>query len=1051
MSPLSPWNGAASSGAVVGLLLLLFAGPALFAQGRTATLSGSVLDGAGGAVPGAVVTVEDLATGLERTTETDSLGGYRIPLLDPGAYRIEARSDGFKAAVVESVELAVDHATVVDIRLEIGQVVESMTVQADPALVSVSPGTVASLVDRETTDTLPLNGRDYVQLAALQLGAVQATAQISNSNNGRGLHLSIAGSRPQQNNFRLDGVSISDYTGSTPGSASGLNLGVEAIEEFSVLSNAYSAQYGRAAGGVINAVTRSGSNDFHGSGYWFHRNDNLDARNFFDREKPEFRRNQYGAALGGPIRENRTFFFANYEGLREERGRTTINTTFSDAARRGELTSGTVPVDPAAAQVVDLYPRANGETLGDTALFIFPNNVVGDEDFFVTRIDENLSDNDRLFFRYTLGDSELADQSAFAISDRQNGNRNQSASLEHTHIFSPTLFNSMRLGFNRSFTVSGLNEARVSGADDPALRFVPGARGMGILNISGLTNFPGGSGGEDTDIHAFNSFQLYDDATWNRGRHLFRFGFALERTHLNIDSQNSASGEYRFRGVSQFLQNIPDRFRAQLPSSDTIRGFRQWIVSGYAEDSYRVTQRLVLDLGVRYEFTTVPTEVNGKISNLDEITSPVHRVGDPLFDNPAKKNFAPRIGLAWDATGDGSTTVRAGYGIFHDLLLSPYLLLQGTRNPPFFVRANLRALDPGDFPNQGFPKLGNTGVADTRAERIPRDIGQPYVQQWNLMLTQRLPGETVFETGYLGSRGVRLSLIVEDANLVPAEVQPDGRLFFPADGEKINPNFAFVRDRIFEGSSFYHAWQSRLRKRFSHGLQFQGTYTFAKSIDDGSNTFAATEAVNAMNLPVPGNARFNRGLSNHDVRHSANLYAFWDVPYGSDAPLAALFANWRISPIMTYASGAPFSAAIDYDAARTQTARPDRRGGLRPDANPNFSGDATTGDPRGWMNLDAFSRPTPGFLGTLGRNTLTGPNLINFDLSLSKSVPTSWLGEGGALEFRAEFFNLFNRTNFDLPIGRTEVFSEDGLIEDAGRITSSRESREIQLGLKLRF
>lgn len=1026
-------------------------GAPLFGQGRTATLTGVVMDATGAAVPGATVEATGHSTSVERRTESDRLGGYRIPLLDPGTYRVEVRSDGFKAAVLDSVELAVDHATVLDISLEVGQVVETTTVTATPALVAVSSGAVASLVDRATTETLPLNGRDYVQLAVLQVGATQARAQINNSNNGRGMHLSIAGSRPQQNNFRLDGVSVSDYSGATPGSASGLNLGVEAIEEFSVLSNAYSAQYGRAAGGVMNAVTRSGSNDFHGSGYWFHRNDNLDARNFFDREKPEFRRNQFGAALGGPMRENRTFFFANYEGLREERGRTTINTTLSEAARRGDLTSGRVQVDAAAARVVDLFPRPNGPTLGDTALFIFPNNVVGDEDFFVTRVDENLSESDRLFFRYTLADSVLADQSAFAISDRDNSNRNQSASLEHTHVFSPSVFNSIRLGFNRSFTVSGLTTARVAGADDPALRFVPGRDGMGILDITGLTNFPGGSGGEDVDVHAFNSFQFYDDATWNRGRHLFRFGAAIERTHLNIDSQNSASGEYRFRGISQFLTNVPDRFRAQLPSSDTIRGFRQWILSGYAEDSFRVSPRLVLDLGLRYEFTTVPTEVNGKISNLDEITSPVHRIGDPLFDNPSKKNFAPRLGLAWDARGDGSTTVRAGYGIFCDLLLSPYLLLQGTRNPPYFIRANIRGLDPGDFPSEGFPKLGNTGVADTRAERIPRDIGQPYVQQWNLTVAQRLPGDTVLESGYVGSRGVRLSLIVEDANLVPAQVQPDGRLFFPEDGAKINPNFAFVRDRIFEGSSFYHAWQTRLKRRFSRGLQFQGTYTFAKNIDDGSNTFAATEADNAMNLPIAGNSRFNRGLANHDVRHSANLYAFWDVPYRRAAPLSTVFADWRISPIFTYASGTPFSAALDYDAARTQTARPDRRGGLRPDANPNFNGDVITGDPSGWINLNAFSRPTPGYLGTLGRNTLRGPNLINFDLSLAKSVPAGWLGESGFVEFRAEFFNLFNRTNFDLPVGRTEVFSEDGLIEDAGRITSSGESREIQLGIKLRF
>ncbi len=316
-----------------------------------------------------------------------------------------AKKHGFRSSTHQGVVLELDRETVVDHILLIGELTESVVVSGEAQTIEAASSALTSLVDSTSIEQLPLNGRDYIQLATLQAGVSLARAQTNNANIGFGLQISISGSRPIQNNFRLDGVSLTSYHGSTPGSINGINLGVDAIQEFSVHSSTASAQYGRAGGGIINAVTKSGGNDFHGSVFYFHRNDNLDARSFFDvGSKPEFRRHQFGASLGGPIVQDKTFFFFNYEGLRQARGNTTINTTLSEEARKGNLTGGPVVVDPEVAPAVDLYPLPNGEVFGDTGLFVFPNDTVADLNFMTVRIDQKLADTDKLFFRYSLDD-----------------------------------------------------------------------------------------------------------------------------------------------------------------------------------------------------------------------------------------------------------------------------------------------------------------------------------------------------------------------------------------------------------------------------------------------------------------------------------------------------------------------------------------------------------------------------------------------------------------------------------------------------------------------
>jgi hypothetical protein len=525
----------------------------------------------------------------------------------------------------------------------------------------------------------------------------------------------------------------------------------------------------------------------------------------------------------------------------------------------------------------------------------------------------------------------------------------------------------------------------------------------------------------------------------------------LERTHYNLDSRTTPAGDFRFRDLSRFLRNLPERFRAQLPGSGTVRGLRQWVSAAYVHDTWKLHRRLTLDAGLRWESASVPSEAQGKLSNLDLLSSPQMRVG-PLFENPSRKNFSPRLGVAWEVFGHGRTLIRSGYGVYPDLVLVPYVIFLATRNAPFFRRAETRSLAEGDFPGGGYAALMRNPTPDVLVNRIPRDIRQPYVQQWNFNVEQFLDPNTTLRVAYVGSHGLNLSSITYDANLAEPVRQPDGRLFFPEDGSRVNAVFGEIRNRTFDAHSFYHGLQTALSRRLSRGLQGHFTYTFSKSIDDSSNYFSGAEAANRGMMPLNGSPRFNRGLSGHDVRHYFTASGAWDLPSFAGRLFSPQLSGWRLGAIVTYASGLPDSVYLSYDAARTKTHATGAAASQRPDLAPGASRNPVTGDPLRWVAPSAFARPSAGYLGNLGRNTLIGPDLANADLSLAKRFPLPRLGDAAGLEVRLEAFNVFNRPNFDLPVvDRMVVFTETTTPEDFARITSAGPSREIQVGLKLRF
>jgi Carboxypeptidase regulatory-like domain/TonB dependent receptor/TonB-dependent Receptor Plug Domain len=1094
----------------VFLILGIFFPVASRAQVAGGTISGTITDPSEKLIPQAQVSITNVATGITTTVTTNSDGFFTAPNLLPGDYEITVSAKGFNSEARKGIILTVGAQQAFNLTLHVGsaaKTVVEVTTEA-PAIQLVSSD-ISAVVNANTVRELPLNGRSWTDLAALQPGVDTIQTQptfatgADRGNRGFGQQLTISGARPQQNNYRLDGVSLNDYANGAPGSVLGGNLGVDAIQEFSVLTSNYSAEYGKTSGGVVNAITRSGSNAFHGSAYEFLRNSKLDAANFFEAgQRSPFKRNQFGGAIGGPIAKNHTFFFADYEGIRQSKGIANVNFVPSLAARAGLLCSNPAGADPSnPCTTTQLQPGPNtdpngvdlnvdkylalypvplaSEAIGngDVAQTTFSGQQVINENFVTTRVDHKFSEKDALFGTY------LFDRTPYSSPDNMGnvllGSRSsrQIVAAEETHSFTPTFINAVRFGYNHenvnnNQSLSAINKA----AADTSLGAFAG-RDAAFVNINGLTSMSGGVGGLPTYLYRWNSFQGYDDAFFNHGTHTIKFGFAFERMLLQATALTDPNGIWFFGDLQPFLQNQPTKFQGGIAASLTPRNFRQNIIGGYVQDDWRTKPNLTLNLGLRYEMTTVPTETNGKLVNLRHITDLLPVCGvmvvnfcsgtGPLFSNPTLHNFEPRLGFAWDPLHNGKMAVRGGAGLF-DVLPLPYqFVLLETQAIPFFQYTTIKtsspppaACPPGTtltFPLVTPCLINGNKLRSTVIDSNPK---RNYVMQWNLNVQYQLTQSLAAMVAYVGSRGVHQPFRVDESDLtIPAktstgylwpQVDVNGNLTSgPNAGnppDPINPAFGSIRGMFYQGRSYFNALEAQLAKRMSHGFQMQGTFTWGRSIDTSSATVAGDAFGNSISSLNWFDMRLTRGLSDFNVGRTLVLNGTWDVPTAKSfsGPTRWITDGWELGLILTVSDGVPFTPTwgTGSDPANTLSsddfAFPNRLGGS------GCSSLTNPGNPNNYIKTQCFAVPTapdaafwnancdaappsvgapidPASLqcfnlrGNAGRNILIGPGITNLDFSVFKNNRIKRISESFNVQFRMEMFNILNHPNFAPP------------------------------------
>jgi Carboxypeptidase regulatory-like domain/TonB dependent receptor-like, beta-barrel/TonB-dependent Receptor Plug Domain len=1059
------------------------------AQVVGATLSGTVTDPSGAAIPGAKISIKNRATAETTVVTTDSAGFYSAPNLLPGSYDVTVTAPGFATQLESNLTLTVGQQQSLNVALKVGQATQQVEVTGAAPTVELASSAISDTVNATTVRELPLNGRSWVDLGSLQPGVNQPNTQkpltvAGRGQRGFGTQVSISGNRPDQNAYRLDGINVNDYANSAPSNVLGGALGVDAIQEFSVLTGNYPAQYGRASGGVFNAITRSGTNQFHGSAYEFLRNSSLDARNFFDGSKiPAFRRNQFGAAAGGPIRKDRTFIFGDYEGLRQSLGVTQVGTTLSDDARNGILhhTDGTpynVPVDPEVARFIQaFYPRVNAGLLGvgDTGRFTNTVQQTTPENFFTSRFDQKFSEKDSLYGTYLFDNAVTNLPDLFNAKVSKFTVRRQLVAIEETHTFSPQFVNSFRVGLNRSVAAVGLTTTAVNpAAADPSFGGVPGQFAP-MVTVAGLSLFTGGLGAPPFYGFHFNSYQVYDDAFLTRGTHSIKFGGAFERLQDNDEAVQGADGNFTFK-LPNFLTNNPSRFAAALSGTIGERGIRESILGVYVQDDIRFRPNLTLNIGLRYETASVPTEVHNEISNFVSITDPQPHLGSPYFQNFTRRNFEPRVGFSWDPFHNGKTAVRGGFGIY-DMEPLPYEFFLGNATvAPFFEQGsfNQTALLAGTFPTNAYPLIGGNPKT-FKYSLVQTDSSRRYMMQWNLNIQREVAPNLTVMVGYVGSRGLHLPFHMDDMDIALPAATPAGYLW-PLGSIKVNPNIGVLVGELMMNQSFYDGGLLQITKTMAHGLQLQGSYTWARNTDYSSGTFAGDAFGNAVTSLSWFDRRLDRGPTDFNITQNLVINGTWNLPnphWTSGGPEWAL-SGWELGAIFKANTGVPFTATFGSDAdplglgSSDPIAFPDRLTvtGCGTLVNP--------GNPNNYIKTQCFALPVApsaafytancdltvgtapqcfNLRGNAGRNILTGPGLANLDFSLFKNNYVKRISESFNVQFRFEVFNILNRANFLPPPSptNTDIFDSTGAPEaNAGLITSTQTpSRQIQFALKL--
>lgn len=1034
--------------AIPTVCLAFFLVAELAAQ-TTSTIAGTIQDKTGGALSGAKISARHVETGLTRSTLSGTDGRFVLPAIPVGAYEIRAEFNGFRPLVRRGVNLTVGETAVIGLVMEVGSLDQEVTIVAQPPLVNTRSPELSYLVSEEAIRQLPLNGRNYTDLALLQPGVIPFPHRDGGSVVAHGLAMSINGQDPRSNVYLLDGTPQNDFTNAPASSAAGTALGMETIREFRVEVNAYSAEFGRNFGGQINVLTKSGTNQLHGSLFDYHRNDNLDTRDFFDpSKKPEFIRNQFGGSVGGPLQKDRTFFFFGYEALRERKGRT-IRTIVPDLNVR----SG--PVHPDIRPYLDEFPLPNGDNLpGGLAIynFGFPQRLT--QDFVQGRVDRNVGSNDQFFVRYTYDGADQKLPTDFPQFPRAFLSRNQFVTAEYRQILSPQTLNTFRAGFSRTRIGQDV-QANVASRLQP---FVPGRDKIGNIDIGGIPRF-----GPQTSVNVSliqNVFSFEDGLIHSRGRHLLKLGAMAERYRDNMVNPTFALGIFTFANLGDFLRNSPQRFLGLAPNGALDRYWRFTLFGFYAQDSVQVHPRLTFNLGLRYEFATQPRDIYGRDSTLIRLTDPAPTTGQN-YQNPTLKNLSPRFGFAWDLAGNGKTSLRGGYGLFFNTNNQQNLIVTVT-NPPATPRI---VIATPTFPVPPFER----GVGNS-IRPVEWNLKNPNVHLWNLSLQRQLWADTVTTIGYAGSRGVHL-LRSGDVNIRTPIRQPDGTLFFFTSAPRLNPAFSTIELKRSDGNSWYNALIFEVRKRWSQGFNFQSSYTFSRTIDTTQASTFFSDATNGTNSTFPEfpGLEYNRGLADFHAKHNWVVNFAWDLPLARNVHGLAgrLLQGWQLAGISHLRSGNPLTVFIQQNRSQSLWS-PSLGPGLgfdRPSMAPGRTHqDAILGHPDRYFDPKAFVLPpvirnergviVAGSLGNLGRGALIGPNLRTLDLAAVKNTSFTKLGENGSIQLRVECFNLLNRPNFGPPglLAFAGVADNEQPLSSLGRIrTTVTSSRQIQLGLRLSF
>ncbi len=967
----------------------------LVAQVDRANLVGTVTDASGAVTPNAKVEVVAPDTGLRRQTETNAAGAYSLPSLPIGNYTVTVSLSGFQTATVENVRLGVGDTRTLDVQLQVSGVETAVKVEAAAAVLEAENPTLGTVIGAQQVREIPLNGRHWASLMALAPGAI-------NTGEGNQQSIRFVGRARDDNNWTFDGLDATGVKDPRQESALRLIISTDTIAEFRVNSTLYSAESGSGAGGQVNLVSKSGSNEFHGSVFEFLRNDKMDARNPFDAAKQPFRLNQFGGNAGGPIVRNRTFFFANYEGLRQRVSQTLTNDVPSAAYRARA-------VSPAIRQILDLYPAGTERTSNaDIDRVRVNRSQAWTENSASLRIDHRFNDNNTIFGRYNVDDGVIVAPRSVIDVDRQNDNfRPSNFVLQYQRVFSPTVVNEWKAGFNRStlhrYTYGPLpNSLAVS-------EFM-------TLNQSNLL------------VENGASYSLLDNLAVTRGRHTLKFGVEIRRAHVNVADPAFDSISVTYPNRQALLDNRVDS--VSITAGNDVLGTRKWYYYAYAQDDIKLRPNLTLNLGLRYEYYGVNREVHDIYRVFDLYACRGFCPHGAPWYYPDRNNFDPRLGIAWSK---GKTVIRTGAGVYH----GPGQI--DDVNTALDNAADRFSLTANEAPGLSYPItpfLGlarDVGVTPRSLQRDRRDL---YSIQWGLSVQRQLPGAFSGQVGYVGSSGVKLFARQYINNLDPVtRVRP-------------LPNFGRMDEKRQDGKSNFNALQVSLHRRVAHGLNWGTEYMWSHSINDGN--IGGGEGAQPQ---IAACRACDRGNSNQDIRHTITSNWVYELPFGpgrsflSTGPASKIFGGWEVSGIWTARTGRMLTIGVSRSTAdvpdgNTSGQRPNIVPGVSiyPAGGPTFSQ---------WFNPAAFAIPARGTWGNAGRAIATGPGLVQVDFALQKSTR---LAEGKSLVFRIEEFNLFNRTQAGNPGTTFTSAASFGLITSGlNRTIGAGTARQMQLAMRLVF